>query len=579
MNLRSCMFTRYSEKKSISLIPALLGVLTFMLGIVSPPGEPLHAAENLVQNGSLETQSASGTPQNFIRGHWGSNTTTFTYPTQGARGRGAAVEMTSRTTGDAKWAFPRIPAEAGAMYRYSNAYTASVSTYVTVEYKASDGSLTYLDLAQPAPQSSFTPLSATFTIPQGVTEFTVFHLINKMGSLTVDDITVEKISGPAPPPPPPSPSNLVPNPSLETADVSGANPAQWSRGRWGTHTAAFSYPSPSPYGTRGASVTLSNYVSGDAKWYFKRIAPTPGRTYLFSNAYNSTTISYVTTEFTHANGTKSYMDLAVLNPTEGVWETFSGTIIVPEDVTALTVFHLIKSNGSLTIDDYLLRLTAAAFDRAYVTLTFDDGRRSTYDVGLPIVEAAGYNSTHFIISGRMTPQFPGYIQPHEVRDIDTRGHEVGAHTRTHANLPTLTRAQMEHEIAGSKADLDALGIRPVTSLAYPYGAYNQTVIDVARSSGFSAARTTQGGTNPITEDPYTLRRVAGDNATLASLRAEIDAAIDQKSWLIFTFHDITSTTGSYNTSPETLRGVVNYLKEKGVAVITMRQGTALLESP
>jgi len=558
---------------------ALVRVLIVAIGallFLSP--EPAQA-ENLVLNGSFETESASGTPQNFIKGRWGTNTTVFTYPAQGVSGRGASIEMTSRTTGDAKWAFPRISAEPGATYRYSDFYKASTPTYVTVEFKKSDGTLLYLDLLQPPAQSSFTQLESTFTVPAQVTEFTVFHLINSVGNLTVDNISVEKMSAPPSPPPPPSSSNLVPNPSVEIADASGTNPQSWSRGRWGTNTAVFTYPSPGIDGARAAKVTLSNYVSGDAKWFFNRVTPTAGKTYSFSNAYRSTVTSYVTAELTHSNGSKTYMDLAVLNPTGGSWETFSGTISVPLNATALTVFHLIKSNGSLEIDNYRLRQNATTFNQAYFTLTFDDGRRSTYDVGLPIVEAAGYKSTHFIISRRMNPQFPGYIQPDEVRDLDARGHEVGAHTRTHANLPTLTRAQMESEITGSKADLDALGVRPVVSFAYPYGAYNETVIDVVADSGFTSARTTQGGSNPPSQNPYILRRVAGDNATLASLKAEIDAAIAQKSWLVFAFHDITATPGSYNTAPDTLRGVVDYLKQKGAAVITMREGAELLEGP
>ncbi len=50
----------------------------------------------------------------------------------------------------------------------------------------------------------------------------------------------------------------------------------------------------------------------------------------------------------------------------------------------MTVYHFIKQNGTLTTDNYSLKpYTPDGFNRALVSLTFDDGYASTYDNGLP----------------------------------------------------------------------------------------------------------------------------------------------------------------------------------------------------
>lgn len=536
-------------------------------------------AQNLIANGSFQESTTAGAPVGWIKGRWGSNSATFDYPVSGVEGYAARVAMTSRISGDAKWAFAHVPVEAGATYRYRNSYQATVPTFITAEFKKNDGSLSYLDLARPASVDAFTDASITFVIPAGVTSVTIFHLINQVGSLTIDDVALERIDPPPPPPPPPSSENLIANPSLEVANDAGSGARNWGKGRWGSNTATFTYPTAGDGSPHAAQVAITNYVNGDAKWFPDRVATAAGQTYEFSNQYRSTSLSYITVEFTHSDGVHSYLDLGSLPASGGVWKTFDATFAAPAGATLLTIFHVLKSNGTLEIDNYVLKQKSQSsvdFDKAYITLTFDDGHRSSYDVGLPIVESAGFTSSHYIITGRMQDGFPDYIKTTEILDIQARGHEVGAHTRTHPDLTTLTQGQMESEIRGSKFDLEAIGIATVTTFAYPLGAFNAIVKDVVRASGIEGARTTNGGTNLVVQDPYELRRIAGDGVPLATLKQEVDRAIAQKTWLVFAFHDVSANGGTYSVSPATLEGLVNYIKEKNVSVVSMKEGLTLL---
>jgi peptidoglycan/xylan/chitin deacetylase (PgdA/CDA1 family) len=70
--------------------------------------------------------------------------------------------------------------------------------------------------------------------------------------------------------------------------------------------------------------------------------------------------------------------------------------------------------------------------------------------------------------------------------------EIGAHSVTHASLPTLSRASQWAEIHQNKVHLEELLGRTVRSFAYPYGKYTQETISVVREAGFICACSTIG---------------------------------------------------------------------------------------
>jgi len=89
--------------------------------------------------------------------------------------------------------------------------------------------------------------------------------------------------------------------------------------------------------------------------------------------------------------------------------------------------------------------------------------------------------------------------------------EIGAHTQTHPNLTALPPEEQRSEIAGSKQWLERLIGRPVTSFAYPFGAWSRTTAELVREAGFLRAATTEEGCASQYSDPYaTPRMLVGD---------------------------------------------------------------------
>jgi peptidoglycan/xylan/chitin deacetylase (PgdA/CDA1 family) len=120
--------------------------------------------------------------------NWGTNTTQFTYLNTGHTGtHSVKTQMTAYTNGDAKWYFDAQPAVAGREYTFSDYYESDIATRVVVEFKNTDGTFTYQDLATAPAAADWTQYQATFTAPQGVQSFTILHVLSAIGFLTVDD--------------------------------------------------------------------------------------------------------------------------------------------------------------------------------------------------------------------------------------------------------------------------------------------------------------------------------------------------------------------------------------------------------
>jgi peptidoglycan/xylan/chitin deacetylase (PgdA/CDA1 family) len=144
-------------------------------------------------------------------------------------------------------------------------------------------------------------------------------------------------------------------------------------------------------------------------------------------------------------------------------------------------------------------------DRANpVVLTFDDGDLSGYTMAAPILESYGFRADFFIVSqwvGR-----PGFMTAGHLRDLFRRGHGIHSHSRTHPVLPSLGDAQIEDELTGSRADLEAIVGVPVTYFSIPGGAYDHRVVSAARRAGYFRMLNSVEGYNDGSKGAFLLRR-------------------------------------------------------------------------
>jgi peptidoglycan/xylan/chitin deacetylase (PgdA/CDA1 family) len=178
-----------------------------------------------------------------------------------------------------------------------------------------------------------------------------------------------------------------------------------------------------------------------------------------------------------------------------------------------------------------------------VVVTFDDGYRDNFTVAKPLLEENGVPATVFVTShyvgvdrdfwweeleavcaalrvdarqewerlrplglgereveldrlwaavGQSRPRAAFVLTRDELTDLGASPLiEIGAHTRSHPHLATLSELEQEQEIEGSRRELEANVGAPVTSFSYPHGDFSQVTRRLVQAAGFTVACTTK----------------------------------------------------------------------------------------
>ena len=130
--------------------------------------------------------------------------------------------------------------------------------------------------------------------------------------------------------------------------------------------------------------------------------------------------------------------------------------------------------------------------KTMVSLTFDDGLKSQYDLAFrKALQPRGMAGTFYDVSGLQDVD-PQHMTWAELTAVNNGGNEIGGHTVHHTNLKTTTdTATKISEVCDDRQALLAHGFFP-TSFAYPEGAYDATAESIVQSCGYSTARAAGG---------------------------------------------------------------------------------------
>jgi peptidoglycan/xylan/chitin deacetylase (PgdA/CDA1 family) len=139
-----------------------------------------------------------------------------------------------------------------------------------------------------------------------------------------------------------------------------------------------------------------------------------------------------------------------------------------------------------------------------IVISFDDGYRSVAHAALPPMRERGWPGLLNLTVKNL--RIAGGLSPRQVRRLIDAGWELGAHTVTHAHLPSLGDRALADEVAGSRRHLRRQFGVPVDFFCYPAGRYDAGVIAAVRRAGYLGATTTLDGL-ALPSKPYELRRV------------------------------------------------------------------------
>jgi peptidoglycan/xylan/chitin deacetylase (PgdA/CDA1 family) len=182
---------------------------------------------------------------------------------------------------------------------------------------------------------------------------------------------------------------------------------------------------------------------------------------------------------------------------------------------------LVSSFEPVSLSEAVERLRTGHVRGRELVVTFDDGFKNVLTNATPALAEHGIRACFFLVTQLVGSDGEGAWQRrlHLPRPIEpltwddaTRllalGHEIGSHTRTHADLASLPRDELETELGGSREEL-VHHFGPIAHLSVPYGdaaRFSRSISVAAREVGYGSCATAIRGRNRAAEDVWALRR-------------------------------------------------------------------------
>jgi peptidoglycan/xylan/chitin deacetylase (PgdA/CDA1 family) len=159
-----------------------------------------------------------------------------------------------------------------------------------------------------------------------------------------------------------------------------------------------------------------------------------------------------------------------------------------------------------------------------IMITFDDGYRDVFFKASPVLARLGMRATAYVITDRISNGDPSFLTWTLLHALERRGIEIGSHTVSHVDLTRLPDRRVLDELVRSRHALERELRHRVPWLAYPLGAFDARVEQLARDSGYLLAVTTRAGTLQSARQPLSLHRLrvldtTGVRGLAAMLRA------------------------------------------------------------
>jgi peptidoglycan/xylan/chitin deacetylase (PgdA/CDA1 family) len=141
-----------------------------------------------------------------------------------------------------------------------------------------------------------------------------------------------------------------------------------------------------------------------------------------------------------------------------------------------------------------------------VLITFDDGYRDVIRYAAPLLHRLHMPATAYVITDRISGPDTSFFTWGQLKRLERLGVEIGSHTVSHPDLTILPASQALAELHTSRRVLEKHLGHPVQWLAYPAGAENASVVELARRAGYVLAVTTNPGTDQDAARPLELNR-------------------------------------------------------------------------
>jgi len=167
----------------------------------------------------------------------------------------------------------------------------------------------------------------------------------------------------------------------------------------------------------------------------------------------------------------------------------------------------LKDNGftAITMNDLVQYLTVGKpLPPKPVMITLDDGWENQYTYAFPILQKYHMPAVFYVYARAIGVKH--FLTWNQLKIMRDAGMEIASHTYSHPELPKVVDdvVRMSREIYDSKKLIsDRMGGLAIKDFAYPFGEYDDRVIQVVQG-GYQSARTVHSGNEQKADMMYTL---------------------------------------------------------------------------
>ncbi len=183
----------------------------------------------------------------------------------------------------------------------------------------------------------------------------------------------------------------------------------------------------------------------------------------------------------------------------------------------------------------------------YITLWFDDGLLSTYEVAYPILEEKNWKGVLAVIADqkiankKFIPDGDPIMSWEQVEELRDAGWEISSHSMTHPRFNNITdEMTLRLEIVSSKDRLEEMGFR-IDSFTLPYGEKGDKFAEKLVLEEYSYWRSCIHETNPIPPERHIRSYLLTTEHQKDDIISWIQKAEKNEEWLVICFHAIVDT--------------------------------------
>lgn len=212
---------------------------------------------------------------------------------------------------------------------------------------------------------------------------------------------------------------------------------------------------------------------------------------------------------------------------------------------------------------------------AGVMLTFDDGPVSVYTRAFDYMKTVNARATAYVITNRVGSN-DRYVTVEQLQEMDAFGWSIANHSPLHnARLADLKQSEIETQLRDAREALENWGMPKASRhVAYPWGSWNNTVIDAMTQTGMLTGRNTDYRHQVVWpsegQDYFLGTRMIGPDTPLEGVKSWVDEAIFYNRIVVICLHDIVDySAGRMQWLTQDLIALVDYIQERGIPLLTI----------